>query len=599
MDMLVLLQETTMRKLLKSIVAQMVIINSLMSRWYAQEASPPPPPPPPPTELTVCKTCSTMATWLEKYVEVMTKLIALLDQEPQFLSDGIRIPAPWQMYIRRVFTENVLTASIVPAKEALVASLKSIPDVFDAFSYLFSSKAIMRDSVIFDEIEREIQKKAIAMSVARSYYRPIAKGKLDQIDALLKQLGYIKLWKSTTNAERYNFQVTWKHNGAMLGKFYLINEIYRDLYANRFYTEYFADIGSLEYVSTSNPKDQFQPLLENESTVQVVQLLLNFVNDRWYRGVDNGRKSAAENTFKIDYLQFVLHVRSIETEYRCARGKKNVCDGWPEVRRTWWETMQSNWAIGVALSKNTFLDAMARLKGELWWSASSDEKAAAQQRKQALLRSQWWPRAQEFDYNAKWTKINKENTTQGNMLSLPPMMKTVLELVLRKSRLWQTLDNNSVASNVEERVTPSSNVEEWVWTRLLQEQYTTTSQRSDYLTKIINEYSKSTMIQPLLQADVPLILSANTRKNAEEMVLSMQTTLFSVMELQAELQLDAITTDATQVTHLFPQLSMYVYKWSQIIGNKTSDASIVKYLWIVCEEQCSTLRNKKCYYYKN
>jgi hypothetical protein len=572
---------------------------------FAQQNIPPAVPPLEVDSSPVCKTCTSMATWLEKYVEVMTKLIALLDQEPQFLSDSIRVPAAWEMFIRRLFTENMLTTALIPAKTALVTSLRTLPDTFFAFSYLFSSKSVMRDSQIFDEIERQIQKKAFAMSVARSYFRPVSKAKLEQIDILLRELWYIELRRPPNETERFNFQVTWKHNWAMLSKFYRINEIYRDLYAFRFFTTYFADIGSIDYVSISNPNDQFAPLLENETTVQVVQLLQNFVNDRRYRGMDGWRRSAVENTFSLSVVKFILHVWAIETEYRCSRGKTNVCDGLKEVRRTWWETMQSNWWNGVALSQQTFLDAMARLKGEFRGNASTQEKAAAQQRKQALLRSQWWswPRSKEFDYDKDWIKINKENTTQGNKLWWSPMVKSMIEAEERKTRLGQTHSDGNVITVVEQRATLWSVIPEWEGTRLKQKKYNSSAEREVYFTTLIDEYVKNTMVRPLLQEDQILLLSANTKRIADEMVLSLQSTFTSLFELQAELQLHAMSTDWSQVSYLFPQLSMYVSQWAQMIWDKTSrkpwDGTIVTGMWEICEAQCPTLPNKKCYYYKN
>lgn len=560
----------------------------------------------------ICRTCNTMALELEKYVRVMEQLIAVLDQEPpEFVERGRMLPMWWEQYMRRMWTETILSTVFVPIKTLWRTSADALPHFFSNFTNLFSSRSVMRDAQIFDEIDRQLQRKMLALGTNRSYYRPISQATLQQIDNLLQQLWYIRLRQSPSSSDDalvYNFTTSFSHNGAMLGKLYRLNEFYRDLFAKRFYTTYFSDIGRIDHISTTNPQDQLAPLLSNEATVVVVQLLWHDVHERLYKWMDNFRVSRAESTFDIDIARFIQHVWAIETEYRCSWGSANVCTDpvnmWRSGWRTGWDGAKNNFNKWFATSRTIFLDAVARLRWELWGSASQEEKLMAEQRKEALLRSQrWpeWPRDQRFNFSVNWILIDDTETTQGNPLPLSPYVQRMHALAERRTRLGHTYPEPSPIAGRSSFVDSSPNPADAI--RTVTPLFNSATERYDYLETIIDEYMSATMVSPYFSSVWITTLWIERTQRIDSMVMSMQWTFRSLMSLQQELQEQALYTDGSQVTYLFPQLSMYVHKGIELIWSKNSDSpqvtSLVAWFGEMCELQCPTLPNKVCYYFKN
>jgi hypothetical protein len=151
--------------------------------------------------------------------------------------------------------------------------------------------------------------------------------------------------------------------------------------------------------------------------------------------------------------------------------------------------------------------------------------------------------------------------------------------------------------------TPDMN-EKW-WSRTDRKypwMFATDEAKADFFTTIVDEYEWQ------LQTSNLDAISANTQWNQQkylvaQMVGSMQSSFDQILWVQDSRRTQAIYTDPSQVTYIFPHLSQAVYKSIEMIGEKNKETpewpSLVKWFGEMCELQCPGLWWKRCAYYQD
>ncbi len=551
-----------------------------------------------------CHSCNTMPSQLEDYIEVMKELVQILDQTPDVALPGIRVPSFTENYLKKVLQQTVLSQGISPMITVLESTAVAYSDIHLNTAMLFGSKSIKRDRDRLEDLDVLLMQKAMAMWTAGSYYKPVPKDKLDKFDAKLKKLKYISLAKTWWS---YNFKKTY---GALLKTLWNLQNFYKDLHLRRWYTEQFRDLGDNFYKSYVDANDQKSDMIQNELAKQLVARVDVLVKAYLKEWIDNGENWKQVSTLDINVPRLLAHIRSIEHDYRCSIGAKNQCEGLAKIHKDSWNLMKNRVQNDTSTAMNTFKAAISRLKGEFRSEATDEDKLAAEQRKQSLLHSQWWyngGRQKWFDFVDDHISVDDAASTKAAAKDISQRWKTNFKNDQRATRLGATAPSVDRHRNTwgfgKVSTTPDMN-EKW-WSRTDRKypwMFATDEAKVDFFTTIVDEYEWQ------LQTSNLDAISANTQWNQQkylvaQMVGSMQSSFDQILWVQDSRRTQAIYTDPSQVTYIFPHLSQAVYKSIEMIGEKNKETpewpSLVKWFGEMCELQCPGLWWKRCAYYQD
>lgn len=571
-------------------------LNSVIPMTYAQDW----------WENWECGSCNTMPIDLEEYIWTMKELIQVLDQTQDNALPGIRVPSFTENYLKKVLQQTILSQGISPMITVLNATAISYQDIYLNTALLFGSESRKRDRDRLQDLDMLLMHKSLALWTAWTYYKAVPKAKLDEFDSKLQKLGYVRLAKSW---ESYNFKKTY---GALLRTLRHMQNFYKDMHMRKRYTEYFRDLGDNFYKSYVNPDDTQQKKIENELAKQLVDRI-TFITNQYLQEWLDGGKWQQLSTLEIDMPRLVTHIRNIEKDYRCSVGAKDECGALADIHKESRDLVRDRVAKDTSSAMNTFKDAISRLKGEFRSEAANEDKIAAEQRKQALLRSQRWyngGREGAFDFVDGHVAVDDAPSTKAAAKDISQRRRSHFGNEQRATRLGATLGTperevgkGRLQSRGKVSTVPDQGQKWWARTdRKYPGRYSTEEERYAYFMDVVDEY-ESQQQNSNIDAVAANLQWSQQKYIIGQLVGSMQTSFDQVLNLQDSRRWNALYTDPSQVTYLFPQLSQAVYKSIEMLGEKNKETpegpSLVKWLGEMCELQCPWLWGKRCAYYQD
>ena len=525
--------------------------------------------------------CHQTPSEIKTYLEVMDAILKILASVPSKQDESkvehITTKTAWQKSNVTSFL-NEVWFDIDDARETLLTR----DGIFDDYKFMeTASSTLKRDA---DKIQKMyfkilditslVEKKILFTNVSDDIYK--------KIDAELKKLTYIKLWKKW---DSYNMLTAQKEYATLVKLLSQINQVYAELYQEKFYSELFEDLWTETFKSYTFPTDKTEERVDDEKLNVLYEWIVDFTYSMYVAPFGELKKDNSQYSeyVAIDFEKFALMIWELEHQYRCTHGRQNTCsDGTSKIRESYKEL---NEKVLQADSKKSFQrikEATSRLKWALfWWSA--EDKKAAEQRKQALLESRYWA----------WWKPS----TRSPMQSLQAFGRELL-VWARKSvdPAVNYIDNFKKRSNQE-----TSDITQWAWnlTHTEVERYEKTSSKEEAL-KAMNEKRENRLYDWWKVLPAWSQLQQNQFRTLENKIAAIQWSFtdYAILK-QRERTSDLLYFDTKVMTKQAVGLSIFVHATANRFGDYDKDpestrTSINETLSKMCEAQCTNLSDKKC-----
>lgn len=328
---------------------------------------------------TTPKTCYQAPDEIQNYLSVMDDIIDIVDGIESIKNDKNK-------WINRITTETEaekrLISSIITE---VIWDTNQFADIFQDFKWLQSSQSLKRDRQKLTDLNSRLVRLSQSLTLdKRRSWESISSAVLDlkKVDDELKKLKYISLAKSGSD-DTYNlYNNTYSDLIKLLVQ---INNFYKTLYSLNFYQQAYSTIDETSSADVEN---------DNIATISDDQKKLT---KRIYEDAfDDIKDNISPATIHVSIDKNILYqeVQKIENAYRCASGKKNICDDGLQ------EAQEKNKILDTQRIKNDSNRAVQVIKGansRLRWALFSKDKKdqeLLEKRQESLDQSQrwrWWP----------------------------------------------------------------------------------------------------------------------------------------------------------------------------------------------------------------
>lgn len=446
--------------------------------------------------------------------------------------------------------------------------------VFDDYHFLDAgSSTLKRDKDKINGIYSRLVETSIDILDKNLSKEIVPEEVYKRIDKELQKLWYIRLGKAW-GADDYNMTRSKQNYSTLIKILIQLNQMYKQMYQEKFWTDSFEDLGSTTYDSYTSAGDTTADEIDNEKIRYLRDQVHELEVSQFVTAFDTIKNdSTPESEFvTIETDKLLGIVRNLENQYRCTHGKQNVCsDGTKNIREWFTDLYENEIKKDTNKSIDVIKTATSRLKGALF-GGSDDDKAAAKQRKEALV---------------AWYGANKDR---------PRSWATSLSQIGRQlaNGVRSNIDKVTWRDGVKRSSQQAQNLDQWDGTVSHEEnyKYTWTKEKEDFIASIKEEKEAE---EVLPGAGLINNLNANQARIANYRVQKIRNTFdtYAVTKKNAWTN-DLIYLDVQEMTKQAVWLSVNVHATANRLGDYDEKEKINYTLAKMCEEQCSNLPNKKC-----
>lgn len=508
---------------------------------------------------TTPKTCYEAPEEIQTYLEVMNKIISIVDNIEWVKKNE-------KSWVSRITTETEAERNLVwSIATEVLTNTSQFGDTFQDFKSLQYSEAIKRDRQKLTELNARLVESIQKLTLnKRRSGETISKNILDleKIDDEIKKLKYLSLAQSGKQ-ETYNlYNNTYSDLIQLLIQ---INNSYKELYYVNFYQQAYVAI------------DESSSIITEDDNVGAISEAQEQLTNRIYEDAfEDIRDNTSDATRHVIVNKVVLYqeIKKIENAYRCASGKKNVCDDGLE------KSQEKNKVLDTQRIKkdgNKAVQIIKEANSRLRWALFSKDKGDQEllkKREESLDKSQrwtWWP-------PEKWFPAFIRGPSKKISAYISELWKefwATTDPLQEFSSNIKTADEGFGEKPLDQQNTESVKDKEGV-------EDANAKKREDQPKEELWKSSASRLDQSLIeyQNDAERKFKDSMQKYVIQTSDDMHTDLLHENVAMATKQMVAVSTKVHAAAN-----KLWDYDKQDTINNNMS---------IMCENQCTNLKDKKC-----
>lgn len=576
----------------RALIVFVLICASFPHFWFAQE---------------LCSTCWKAPKDLEKYFEVVDKLVdhmTTLEGKKPTVSEKTKqeLEGENDPKTRTIqFGEDIKSARELSRQlttSILVNQL--IEDPFIDIKISQSGESRKRDRDLLIEKDRKIM--TGLRVIEKWWYVGVAvpDSVLSKVDTELKKLEYAELWK---NGDDFNMKLAWARYEDLAEMVWRLNWMYKKLHKEKYFHDNLKDIGVGNLITEMKDPLKAKEVPELER-IRIVWKQLDTITDDYFLPLtwNKGWEGLEWIKFTEDKRDMLRKMWQIQDDYDCAIGTKNLCeDGktwwWKNIAKDSWEETKNIYITDKNKAENTFKDAFSRLKWALFMG-DVDDKDAAQQRENQLLNSIYWRDIPE--YKKRWKLEEVQYDEKWEVVATPVVWNWLKWFLTRRMMNWifdVTTRNNGSLTQSRMKASAEAVYKELKNKQVTEGELTTEEEKKNRIEELkekLEEIDDRKRTEESIDSRSFLQVSAVQREAS-----SFRSTYENMLAFQEELEERSVLTDPLEFTKQFPKLSQAVYRNIEYIGDKDDTNMMYHSMANVCETQCASNVQWKCWYHTN